>query len=147
MGRGHQNERGGERGQTKKKRENIPKQFATHRSCSFNLTSILEAGLIAGRHSIQLVEGEEFHGDLTKPRKVHHKSKVEALSRRSLLDPLGEGTRDKHSLLANGITCNHRLQHCATKLHQTRVAGNCNGTGSKCSQQCLRCCGKLHRTQ
>ena len=64
------------------------KQFVFHRGCSFDLKSIMGAGLIAGgregrenRHPVFFTpqipwctEGEEqCHDDLTKPRKVHHK--------------------------------------------------------------------------
>ena len=66
------------------------KEFSFHRGCSFNARSILDAGRIAGgkeskegrqtvfctpsdpwRHETE----EEFDGDITKPRKVHYKSK------------------------------------------------------------------------
>ena len=65
------------------------KEFVLHRVCSFTLTSILKAGLIAGgregretRHTVFFTPlnpwrdeiEEEFYGDLTKPRKVHFKA-------------------------------------------------------------------------
>ena len=61
---------------------------------------------------------EEFHGDLTKPRKVLNRLE-EAFSERCLLNPSSEGTRERHSVLENEneIACNHRQQHYATRLH------------------------------
>ena len=65
------------------------KQILFHRGCSFNLKSILEAGLIGGgkesREGRQTVFftplaprreeiEEDFKHDLSKPRKVHHKT-------------------------------------------------------------------------
>ena len=65
------------------------KQFLFHRGCSFNLKSILVAGLVAGRKESR--EGrqtvgfthldpwrneieEQFQGDMSKPRRVHCKT-------------------------------------------------------------------------
>ena len=79
------------------------KQFVFHRSCSFHLKSMLGAGPIArerqGREKRRTVfltplnpsgaeSEEEFHDDLTKPRRVHYKNRVETLSRHRLVDPL-----------------------------------------------------------
>ena len=65
------------------------KEFVFHRGCSFNLTSIVNAGLIAGgregletRHTVFFIpldpwcieEEEEYRRDLTRPRKVHYKT-------------------------------------------------------------------------
>ena len=64
------------------------KEFIFHLGCAFHPKPILDAGLVAGRESKDgptafftpvdprgdEVE-EEFGGDLSKPRKVHHKTK------------------------------------------------------------------------
>ena len=70
------------------------KQILFHRGCSFNLKSILGAGLIAGgregrenRHTVFFTPffprgteiEEEFHDDLTKPRNVHCKTEWNTL--------------------------------------------------------------------
>ena len=70
------------------------------------MKSIFDAGLITG--GTESKEGrvfvtpmdpwgddteEAFQGDLSKPRKVHCKTKLETLSGRRLLDSFGQGTR------------------------------------------------------
>ena len=58
------------------------KEFVFHRGRSFDLKSILDAGLIAGakkskegRQTVDHEIEEEFEGDLSKPRKIHYETK------------------------------------------------------------------------
>ena len=44
-------------------------------------------------------------------------NRVDTLPRRCLLDSSWDGTGEKHSVLANPIACNHRLQHYTTRLY------------------------------
>ena len=46
-------------------------------------------------------------------------NRLEARSKRCLLDPFLEGTRERDIVLANEIACNHHMQHDATWLHWT----------------------------
>ena len=105
------------------------KQFVFHGGCSFNLKSMSGAGLIAGgregsgkeTYSIlhsgnpwDAVSEEEFHDDLTKPRKVHCKTP----SRCRLLDPLWEGTSEKHGVLAK----RNRMQSSPAALNHQNAS-------------------------
>ena len=46
-------------------------------------------------------------------------NQAETLSRRCVLDSYWERTRGRHSVVANEIACNHRVQRGATTLHWT----------------------------
>ena len=88
------------------------KQFLFHRGSSFNLKSILEAGHIAGgkrnprrttncvHHSLDpwrnAIE-EHIQGDMSKPRKVHHKTEWKRAQENRALGPSARAQE-------NGIT-------------------------------------------
>ena len=56
---------------------------------------------------------------ISRRQKSSSRNMVETLSRRRLLDPSWEGTRERHDVLVNEIASNHRLQHYTTRLYRT----------------------------
>ena len=109
----------------------IGKVFVLHRGCSFNLTSILNAGVIAGgregreaRHTVFFTPiGPTVYWRrrvlrFYETRNISLQNRMEALSKRCLLDSSRESTRERHSVLANEIACTRYRQHGANWLNR-----------------------------
>ena len=108
------------------------KEYIFHRGCSFSIQSILENGLIpggkeskGGRQTIFFTplnpfggdsDEEEPRDDYTIPQKVHYHS-IGNVIRCRLLGKIIPSTRSRIAILANEVTCNHRTQSCASRLH------------------------------
>ena len=108
------------------------KEFLFHRGCSYDVTSILKSGLIAGGRESE--EGgqtifftplspfgdnpdqEEPSDDFSKPRKVQYHCKLKKYSARRLLDQFSPSTRQRTTVLANQIPCRNCIQLCACSL-------------------------------
>ena len=102
------------------------KEFLFHRECSFNVTSILTSGLIAGgresKAGRQTIFGynpheEESGNDPSKPRKVHYHSKwkntQDAVYWVDLARAQDKGPRFWQTR-SNAVIC---IQFCAGRLH------------------------------
>ena len=109
------------------------REFLFHRGCSFDVTSILKAGLIAGRRQSkerrQTIfftplspfgdnpDEEEPSDDLSKPRKVHYYSKSKN-SQDAVYWLNSARAQDKGlRILADEVSCRNCIQLCAGSLH------------------------------
>ena len=108
------------------------KEFLFHRGCSYNVTSILKPGLIAGgreskegRQTIFFTplnrfgdnpDEEEPNDDLSKPRKVHYHSKWKPSQDAVYWTHLARA-RQRTTFLAKQIPCRSCIQPCAGRLH------------------------------
>ena len=140
------------------------KEFWFHRGCSFDVTSILRSGLIAGGreskgrktdhllHTSQPIRGQSRRRRTQRwPVKAWKSTLLQQgnLVGPRLLDQFSPSTRQKTTISANQISCRNFIQRCASRFHlqsdfskngknfvwKTSTPGNRSSSNSRQHQQ------------
>ena len=109
------------------------KEYIFHRGCSFSIQSILEKDSFQverkGREAFftplnpfgEDSDEEEPRDDYTVLQKVHnHTNNCKRNQDAVYWVKLSPSSRSRIAILANEVTCNHRTQSCASRLHLQR---------------------------